>query len=310
MDKSNKLIGLIGLGAIGAPLADLLFRKYNENFILLSSKDFLHTLMDKELIINNRPFSPRIVSDKTQLFKEIDILFVCVKNYHIEATVSFLKQIISRNTIILPLQNGVYSYDYFTRHFPDNIVLEGFAKGPNTTVNGNIFEYQKPGSFHIGSSTPEHGEAAHLVYQLMTDADVDCYYDDNIKREVWKKLMLNVAGNAITAITEIDYCMFSKSPDVQELCIRTMKEFVKVAKEKGIILTEEDIADVINYYLSFTVSKHTSMLEDVLHKRPTENEYIAGYISRIAKEYNINTPNIDMLYSLIKIKESVYLGKI
>lgn len=301
-------IALIGLGAIGAPLADLLYRKYKESFVLLSSKEFLHTLTNKELIINSQTFSPRIVSDKKQLDKDVDVLFVCVKNYHIESTVEFLKGIVGRNTIILPLQNGVYSYDYFTKQFPDNIILEGFAKGPNTIVNGNVFEYQKPGSFHIGSSTPEHMEVAHMVYGLMKEANIECYYDNNIKREVWKKLMLNVAGNAITAITEIDYCMFCKSPEVQELCIRTMKEFIKVAEFKGIDLTDNDIDDVINYYLSFKVSKHTSMLEDVLHKRPTENEYIAGYISKIAKEYQIDIPNIDMLYKLIKIKESVYLG--
>lgn len=301
-------IALIGLGAIGAPLADLLYKKYKENFILLSSKEFLHTLTEKELMINNKPFSPSIVSDKKQLDKDVDVLFVCVKNYHIESTVEFLKGIAGRNTVILPLQNGVYSHDYFTKQFPDNIVLEGFAKGPNTTVNGNVFEYQKPGSFHIGSSTPEHREAAHTVYELMQEANVDCHYDENIKREIWKKLMLNVAGNAITAITEIDYCMFCKSPEVQQLCIRTMKEFIKVAKHKGIDLTDSDIDDVINYYLSFKVSKHTSMLEDVLHKRPTENEYIAGYISKMAKEYQMDTPNIDMLYNLMKIKESVYLG--
>ena len=44
-----------------------------------------------------------------------------------------------------------------------------------------------------------------------------------------------------------------------------------------------------------------------LHKRETENEFIAGYISGLASELGIYTPNIDMLYYLVKIKESVYL---
>ena len=85
MENSEKLIGLIGLGAIGAPLADLLYQRYNKNFILLSSRDFLHTLTDNELVINKRVFSPLIVTDKKQLAKDIDVLFVCVKNYHIES---------------------------------------------------------------------------------------------------------------------------------------------------------------------------------------------------------------------------------
>ncbi len=309
MNNQSK-IALIGLGAIGAPLANLLYKKYKERFVLLSSKDFLYTLTEKGLVINNEPFRPGIVSDREQLDVPLGVVFVCVKNYHIENTVKFLKEIVDKETIIIPLQNGVYSYDYFKKHMPDNVILEGFAKGPNTKVCGNVFEYQKPGSFHIGSSFSEYREDAEFVWKLMKEAEIDCFYDNEIKKEIWKKLMLNVAGNAITAITGIDYCMFKQSEEVQTLCVRTMEEFIKVASSQGITLTENDIKDVIDYYLSFNVSKHTSMLEDVLNKRPTENEYIAGYISKLAKKYDIYTPNIDMLYSLVKIKEDVYLGRI
>lgn len=310
MNNSSGLIALIGLGAIGAPLADLLYKKYKNDFVLLSSKEFLPTLTDKQLIINNKPFSPQIISDKKQLDREIRALFVCVKNYHVDSTVSFVQELVSRETVIIPLQNGVYSYEYFSKHFPNNIILEGLAKGPNTKVNGNIFTYQKPGSFHIGSSNHNYKKTARHIYELMKAAEVECYYDDDIKKTIWKKLMLNVAGNAITALTGIDYCMFRKSPDVQSLCIQTMEEFINIAKCNGITLTDIDIADVINYYLSFNVSKHTSMLEDVINKRPTENEYIAGYISRLGKENCIDTPNINMLYTLMKIKEDVYMGRL
>ena len=86
-----------------------------------------------------------------------------------------------------------------------------------------------------------------------------------------------------------------------------MREFVQVAACKGLKLTDADIEDVMKYYLSFTVSKHTSMLEDVINKRKTENEYIAGYICKLADENNIDVPNIKMLYKLMKIKEEVYL---
>ena len=52
------------------------------------------------------------------------------------------------------------------------------------------------------------------------------------------------------------------------------------------------------------------MLEDVINKRPTENEYIAGYIKRLAIKHGVSAPFIDMLYSIMRIKEDVYLGKL
>ncbi len=300
-------IALIGLGAVGVPIANLLFKKYNERFILLSSKDFLYTLTDKDIYINNELFQPTVMSDKSQLKNKISLLIVTVKNYHIISTCEFLKTMIDDDTIILPLQNGVYSFDYFTKQFPNNVILEGFAKGPNTIISRNGFEYQRTGELHIGATYEANKRDAKATWQILERAGMECYYDENIRREVWKKLMLNVAGNAITAITEIDYCDFKDSPEVQELCRRTMGEYILIANKNGIDLNNLDIEDVIHYYLSFRVSKHTSMLEDVIHRRKTENEYIAGYISRLAAEMKISTPNIDMLYNLVKIKEMVYL---
>ncbi len=303
----NGYIALIGLGAVGVPIANLLFKKYKNDFILLSSKDFLSTLIHKEIYINNELFKPVVISEKTQLQKKIGLLIVTVKNYHVVSTCEFLQDMIDEDTVILPLQNGVYSSNYFRSCFPNNVILEGFAKGPNTIITRNGFEYQRTGELHVGATNAANRHYAKNTWDILDKAGMECYFDDNIRREVWKKLMLNVAGNAITAITEIDYCDFKHSLEVQELCRRTMREFIQIANKNEIDLNEDDIEDVIKYYLSFKVSKHTSMLEDVLHKRKTENEYIAGYISKLASQLSVQTPNIDMLYYLVKIKEHVYL---
>lgn len=304
----DKYVTLIGLGAVGSPLADHLWKEYGDDFALLSSEDFLHTL--KDIYINGEAFTPKIFTKKEQLEKKIGIVFICVKNYHVESIAEFLKTMIDDETIIVPLQNGVYSFDYFSQQFPNNFILEGFAQGPNTQILKNIYVYQKPGVFHIGTSDKNKDEFGHKAYEIMKAAGVDCYYDENIRHEVWKKLMLNTAGNAITALTDIDYCMFKDSPEVQHLCRETMKEYETVANSYGLDLTDEDIEDVMKYYLSFKVSKHTSMLEDVLNKRKTENDYIAGYISRLADEKGIEVPHIKMLFELVRVKEEVYLEKI
>lgn len=304
----DKYVSLIGLGAVGAPLADLLFKKYGKDFILLSSKNFLFTLND--LYINGSSFNPKIAYKKEQLKKRIGVVFICVKNYQIEAIADLLHRLIDDETIIVPLQNGVYSFDYFRDQFPTNVVLEGFAQGPNTSVMKNIYIYQKPGKFHIGSSDSEWQEKAKETVDLMKSASVESYYNEDIKHEVWKKLMLNVAGNAVTALTGVDYCMFEKSTETQQLCRDVMNEFSIVANALGIRITEKDIDDTINYYLSFKVSKKTSMLEDVTNCRPTENDFIAGYISKLAKKLEISVPHIDTLFSLVKIKEDVYLKRI
>ena len=307
----KKKIAVIGLGVVGAPLSYLLSKKYKDDFVLLSSPDYIHTLTKHDLYINGELFNPCVISNKAQLSSPIGVVFVCVKNYHVKHTIDFLRKLIDKDTIIVPLQNGVYSFDTFSKDFPNNVVIEGFAQGPNTQINeGWSFTYQKPGSFHIGSSQINYKVYAKNVCSLMKDANIMANYYDDIKYHVWKKLMLNVAGNAITALTGIDYFMIKKSEESQYVLKRAMTDYLKVANSIGVNLSEKDIDDVFNYYFSFTVSKKTSMLEDIINKRPTENEYLAGYIRKLAQRLNIDIPYIDELYNLIKIKEDVYLSKL
>lgn len=306
----EKYVALIGLGVVGAPLANNLYKKYADDFALLSSEDFVSTLIDNDIYMNGEQFNPKVYTNRSQLKKKIGIVFICVKNYHIKNTAEFLHTIIDDDTVIMPLQNGVYSYDFFCKEFPNNVVLEGFAQGPNTQIFGGCsFVYQKPGLFHIGTSVDAQKDAANYVYNIMKNAGINVFCDDDIKYQVWKKLMLNVAGNAVTALTGIDYCMFINSTDAQNLCINAMREFIEVAGHKGIELKESDIQEILQYYFSFKVSKKTSMLEDVINKRPTENKFLAGYICGLAKEYNLNVPCIETLNLLINIKENVYLNK-
>ena len=306
----NSCIALIGLGAIGTPLAHLLWKKYCDDFILLADDVHADRLRSKKMSINGEEFSPQIVSHKDDLKKPVKIVFICVKNYSLESSTQCLKGLITDETIIVPLQNGVYSYQFMRSHFPDNIILEGFAQGPNTTITEDGFEYQNPGEYHIGSYFNHHIESLKDVYTILTDVGIKCYWDEDIVHSIWKKLMLNVAGNAMTALTGINYSMLRNSPEAQKICRIIMREFKFVAALEDILITEDDIEDVMNYFLSYKESKHTSMLEDALNKRMTENEYIAGYIRGLAEKHNVDAPFIDMIYSLMKIKEDVYRGMI
>lgn len=308
--KNKGYVALIGLGAIGSPLAHLLYQQYKDDFVLLSDEVIAKDLKKRPLYINGQSFSPRIVTPDEKLDRPIDIVFICVKNYSLLSALETIRPLISAQTVILPLQNGVYSYNFFRKNCPQNIILEGYAQGPNTRLFENNIVYQNPGVYHIGKNSKDYKDCAQDVYSLLVEAKVPCVLDDDIRHSIWKKMMLNVAGNALTALTELDYMMFKNSPDAQRVCHLIMDEYVQVAKCEDITITQDDIEEIMNYFVSYKESKHTSMLEDVLNKRETENEYIAGYIYTLAKEHGIATPYTEMLYTLMKVKEQVYLGKL
>lgn len=300
-------VALIGLGVIGIPIAHKLNNAYTDRFVIVASGERRVKLENQNMEINGERFSPRIISDKRELNEPLELLIVCVKNYSLESAMTDIKSVVSDETIILPLQNGIYSYEVFSREFPDNVILQGYLQGPNTTKSGSIMRYTNSGSMHIGDQVNSVLDIAAKVYSYLSMAGIDIHLEQDIKKMVWKKMMLNVAGNSVTALTNADYRDFKSSENLQDLCRSTMSEYIKVAEAEGIILQESDIDDVIKYYVSYKGSKRTSMLEDVRNHKKTENDYLAGTICKLADKHSINVPIIKTLYLLIKIKESLYL---
>lgn len=303
---NNIKIGLMGLGVIGTPIAHKLFNYYKDDFFLVASGERKKKLERQKMVINNDVFNPRIISKKEDLNNSISLLIVCVKNYDLEKSLVDFNAVIDKNTIILPLQNGIFSYDFFCDNFVDNLVLRGYVQGPNTKRYGNNIIYSNPGIMHIGKTQKDKKDIAYKIFELLDNAGLDVVWEENIKKMVWKKWMLNVAGNSITALTLADYSYFKKSQEIQMLCKNAMHEFLLVAQYENVNLIKKDIDDIIDYYVNYKGKKKTSMLEDILNNRPTENEFLAGDLIKLAKKHSIDTPMIKTLYLLIKIREDQY----
>lgn len=299
-------VALIGLGVTGSPIAHKMENYYGDDFCLIASEKIKEELIESKYHINGEQFSPIVVSSKKGLTRPIDLLVVCVKNYDLETAVEDIARCIDKDTIIMPLQNGIYSYQFFKETFPDNQILEGYVQGPNTQIRNNNITYVNPGIVHIGSSN--HSEVAKEVWKILTKVGIPAEYEENIRHMIWKKWMLNVAGNSVTALTEADYSMFREIDSLADICRRAMGEFLEIAHGEGIDLDETDVDDVICYYMTYRGSKKTSMLEDFMNRRRTENNYLAGYALKLAKKNGIKAPVIRTVYELIDIKERIYLS--
>lgn len=301
---------LIGLGVIGTPIAHKLYKAYGDRFALVAGGERKKRMQETQIRINGEEFQPRIISSVAELDEAPCLFLVCIKNYQLESSKKDIEAVIDSHTVILPLQNGISSYEYFSREFPNNTILQGFVQGPNMRKIPEGFEYSNPGAMHIGDQASALLDVAADTYSFLGTAGVDVHLEQDIKKAVWKKWMLNVAGNSVTALTGADYSNFKDSPVLQNICRKAMEEFLHVSEAEGIRLTNDDIQDILDYYTTYKGSKKTSMLEDVTNHRKTENEYLAGKIIELAKLHDIDVPIISSFYDLIKVKEWLNTGTV
>ena len=243
-------IGLVGLGVVGAPIAHKLYNFYKNDFVVLTDAAFEKDLRSvKE--INCDKFSPVILVNGKDEKPMLDVLIIAVKNYDLISTSLLIDYFISDNTVLMPVENGIWASRYLRNKYPENIVAECYVRGPNTRHIENGFSYTKSGALHIGTSKENDIDTIMKVYELLKASGMDVHYEENIKNMIWRKWMLNVAGNTVTALTGASYRMFADSKDLQMICRQIMREFLLVANSEGVPLTWSDIDETIDYYCSF-----------------------------------------------------------
>ncbi len=296
---------VIGFGATGSPLADRLWALMGDRFRLVATGARRADLESEVVTVNGRAFRAGLLpADDEWGFPEL--LVICVKNYSLQSALPDMRAVVGPGTVLLPLQNGIYACDFFRREFPENMVLRGYVQGPNTRRRGNAIRYTNPGTVHFGTSRPDKMPTVRMVRDSFAKAGIPSVVEDDIERSVWKKWMLNVAGNTVTALTSADYSDFRWDNELVRLCRESMGEFLRVARAEGVALDEGDVDEVIDYYTSYEGSKRTSMLEDVLARRRTENEFLAGELVRHAQRLDIDVPVTRTLYGLMHVKEELY----
>ena len=301
-----KKIALIGMGAVGTVYGNLLYSKYGSNFTVISDESRRVKLKKNGFTLNGRTFHPNISSNSDNN-TEYDLIIFAVKNYQLAGAIEDVRSFVGEKTILITFLNGVTARDRIQEAYPNNKVLYGLSmkidaartdKGVVNTVDGEI---------HFG-------EADNTVISEEVQAVKDCFDEAGIQnivfpdmiRMYWKKFMLNVGFNQITAVTRAPYGKVTNIETSLILYKEAMYEVLTIAKALNIDLREEDIDEFVDLMNHFSPFGKTSMLQDVEAKSKTEVDYFGGTVVELGKKLNIPTPVNHVLYCIIKSIEELY----
>ena len=303
-------IAIIGAGCVGSVIAERLWR-YGKNiqisFIAFGTiAEYLNKMGVK---VNGELIDVPIFKEGSQ---SPDLVFVCVKNFHLEHACKDLRRVVDDHTILLPLLNSVSPTPTISQFFPNNRVLYGYITKIDSQMDANgSFNYHIAGDIHFGDKENNTIDEKLLeIREILRNSGFVAEVDKDMLRGVWRKWMLNVGANQVSALTEANYLQFAKIPEVKEVLRLAMQELLTIAGYEGVDLGNRDIAEILDYLTTYPFPKQTSMLQDILAKRRTEVDYISGDIIRLSHKWNCPCPVNLTMYYLIKSKQDVYLNKI
>jgi 2-dehydropantoate 2-reductase len=248
-----------------------------------------------------------------------DVVILAVKTQILPAIAGQLGHAMHEETVILPMQNGL-PWWYFQKHGGEFDGRSIECLDPDGTLAANVDvdrivgcvvfpagEIAAPGvirhtegnRFPLGELDGGDSKRAGDLAHMFTNAGFKSFVLDDIRAEIWLKLLGNLSFNPISALTHatlVDICQY---PPSRDLAITLMEEAQSVADHLGVsfrVSIEKRIAGAEK------VGKHkTSMLQDVEAGRSLELEAIMGAVVELAGMTGTSTPAIDTVYALIQL---------
>lgn len=298
-------ISIIGAGCVGSVIAEQLFKIESINVSFIAEGVYKERLLDKGITVNDKQQNIPLL--KKGHFP--DVVLVCVKNYDLENACVDLEPFVSKDTIIIPILNSISPTPYIQSRFPENRVLFGYISGIDSCSVGGSFRYNIAGEIHFGYANNESiSDDLLRIKEVFDNTDLSVYIDRDMIKGVWKKWMLNIGANQVSALTESDYLQFSQIPEIGKVLMLAMQELLILAGYENVELRTKDVLEIMEYLTTYPYPKKTSMLQDIQARRKTEIDYISGDLLKLSRKWNCPCPVNLTMYYLIKSKEKAYLS--
>jgi len=301
--KINK-VALLGAGAVGAYFIWGLSEKMGDNFCVVAKGERKERLIKNGIIINGKQYALNV--KEPQELKDVDLLLVSSKQDALPGMLDDIKCMVSENTMVMSLLNGVTSEEIIGSAVGMEHILYSVMRiasvriGNEITFNPDI----TAGVFAGEKGIAEKTERIQAVEDLFADSDVRFTFVEDIIRDMWMKYAGNISQNLPQAVLGVGYGAYSDSTHVHAIASALWKEVAAVAKAKGISIAEE-----FQLFVGAKPQARFSTLQDLDAKRHTEIDIFAGEMVRMGKELGVEVPYCEYTYHLIKALEEKNDGR-
>lgn len=297
-------IGIVGAGAIGCSLGSALYETYGERFCWVAAGSRAENLRKNGVEVNSQRLFIPVYSEPDE--QGLDLILIAVKNYSLKQTLEDIRPLVTDKTILLPLINGVTAVDVIRTEFPNNIVPYGIVLRTNAERIGANVTVSIRGEIQIGFARGEEFPVdLQEIRDLLIHAGIDSKIYPDMKYMQWRKWMINIGANQVSALTDAQFKHFGCINEITVLLRDAIQEILEIARYLDVGLTVQDREEIVQILIDYPPEKKTSMLQDIEAKRRTEIDYFAGTVMEFGERFGIPTPVNRMMYYALKAREKV-----
>jgi len=296
-----KQIMVVGAGSVGGFFGAHL-SKSNPNVSFLLRQRTLAAVKQHGLTIRsaNGTFTvrPQSSSDPRDLPRP-DLVILGVKAYDLEEVMTQLEPVLTEESVILTLQNGIDTEDRIIARLKRDCVVGGVAFIYSKIAAPGIIDHYKKGAVAIGELMGHESQRLLQIRDLFASAGIPCQLSKDIRRSKWEKMCWNCVFNPITVLIDDKVAQALDHPEMMGVIRQIVGEIAAVSAALKVPLPA-DMADRVVKWTQEIRDIHTSMYDDWKAGRRTEIRNLNGYIVDQGRILGIPTPVNEAMTAMIK----------
>ncbi|MFY9093395.1 ketopantoate reductase C-terminal domain-containing protein, partial [Aliarcobacter butzleri] len=192
----------------------------------------------------------------------------------------------------ISLQNGVENEDIMCKHYNKEFVIGGLTRliAAHTITLGHVESTGEVQTI-LGAIYPtkQNQEFLENLKKELDKTDTTTFLSQNIKLELWNKLIINNGLNAICALLGEKTGTLINDKKVSKLIYGLMSETALASKVPGVDITKENVDKMFELMTKFESIK-PSMLIDLEKNRDLELEDICGVVIKNCEKQGLDAP--------------------
>jgi len=301
-------VAVLGAGAVGCYFGGMLARA-GHDVTLIGRPLHVDAIRKGGLHFEGLAFDERIAlraSTEAQAVRGARLVLFCVKSTDTESAAAQIASSLDADAIVVSLQNGVDNAERIRARvtqvvFPAVVYVATEMAGP-----GHLKHHGR-GDLVIGAPgrplAPPQAEALECVRRWFTEAGVPVAISGNVTGELWTKLVVNCAYNAISAIAQLPYGAMLAAAGIREVMRDVVSEAFAVAAARGVLMPA-DLLTMVYGIAEAMPAQYSSTAQDLARGRATEIDHLNGFLVREGEALGVPVPVNRALHALVKLLES------
>ncbi|HZH95119.1 MAG TPA: 2-dehydropantoate 2-reductase [Flavisolibacter sp.] len=311
-----KNIALVGLGGVGGYFGyQLLKTKKEEDKTRISfvARGLTYKVIKENGLTLLSPGTDTTSLDPDSLYEDVklltgvDLFILCVKEYDLENLCNQLKELVTEETLLLPLMNGVDIYERIRKIIDNGTVLPSCVYVASHIKTPGVIEHKgQPGKIFIGRDPRVKNPIPLPLIHLLQTTGLDATFMEDASQTIWMKFLFIAPFGLVTARYNVSIGTVLQDTELKQQATAIMSEILMIAQKKNIPLPQNAIEETLLKAASFPFEATTSLQLDVRErKQNNELQLFAGAILNYSKELNLEAGATNSLYKqLLQLTQS------